>query len=163
MKQEGDEIDRSNQTYQTILDNNTIRGDMVNIVQSIQEGTTKSVSDGSFVDKEGVGSAGWIIEGSVKGNQLQGQNETPESMESQCSLRSEMWGILGIVMSVNALCEEYHITQGSISAKFNGKGTINVLQQMHSITKNSHKHFDIILALQTAIKQSLLKWTFIHL
>ena len=105
---DGDTINRMNQTHQTILNNNTIRGDVFNIIQSIQEGTTKSVSDGSFVDEESVGSAGWIIEGSNKGNQIRGQSETPGSKESQCSHRSEIWGILGIVMSVNALCEEYN-------------------------------------------------------
>lgn len=74
-----------------------------------------------------------------------------------------MWGILGLVMTVNALCAEHDINEGSITAKCDGEGTITVLQYMHPITKNSRKHFDIILALQQALDLSPLLWNFEHL
>ena len=146
-----------------LLDNNSIVGDVDNIIQSLQNGTTKSVSDGSYVREEGTGSAGWIIEGDNEGNQLIGQYETPGSRNSQCSHRSEMWGILGLIMTVNAFCARHNITQGSITAKCDGEGTIKVTQWMHAITKNTRNHFDMILAIKKAIDVSPLKWNFVHL
>ena len=160
---DGDTIYNANHTQQTILNNNFIRGDVDNIIQSIQNGTAKPVSDGSYVREEGTGSAGWIIEGNVEGNQLKGMHETPGTKESQCSHRSEMWGILGIVMTVNSFCHTHNITQGSITAKCDGEGTINILHQMYHITKNGRKHYDIIQALYSAIKVSPIQWTFEHL
>ena len=119
----------------TILDKNLIIGDVRNIIDSIESGNAKAVSDGSYIKEEGVGTAGWIVEGSVRGNQLKGQYETPGSKSSQCSHRSEMWGILGIIMMVNAFCKTHDITNGSVVAKCNGEGTIKILQWLHTITK----------------------------
>jgi hypothetical protein len=160
---EGEPVPRLRPTQQTILDRNETRGNIDNIILSIQQGTAKAVSDGSYVAREGTGSAGWIIEGSVEGNQLRGQQETPGSRDSQCSHRSEMWGILGAVMTINDLCRNHNITQGAITAKCDGEGTINIVQHFHKVTKNSRKHFDIILALKSAIEISPIQWEFRHL
>ena len=160
---EGPKLDQTCHTQQTILQHNTIRGDVRNIIQSIQEGTAKLVSDGSYLKEQGIGSAGWVIEGNIEGNQIRGQHETPGSRESQCSHRSEMWGMLGIIMSVNSICSSHDITNGSATAKCDGEGTINILQWMHAITNNSRKHYDIILAIQKAIEISPITWNFVHL
>ena len=158
-----EEVRRTNKTPHTILNNTSFHGDIRNIIESIQNGTSKSVSDGSWVKEKGVGSAGWIIEGSTQGNQIRGQYETPGSESSQCSHRSEMWGVLGIIMSVNSFCDTYNITEGTITAQCDGEGTINILQWMHPITDNNRKHYDLILALKKAIDISPLTWTFAHL
>jgi hypothetical protein len=97
----------------------------------------KAVSDGSYVESEGIGTAGWIIEGSSDMHQIRGQHKTPGSKSSQCSHRSEMWGMLGIVMTVNEFCTRNSITQGTMTAKCDGEGTINVVQYFHKITGNT--------------------------
>ena len=160
---EGDIVHHANETQQTILDQNTIRGDINNIIQAIHEGNARLVSDGSYVEDRGIGSAGWIVEGNIVGNQIRGQQETPGSEISQCSHRSEMWGMLGLVMTINEFCKAHNITEGTVTAKCDGEGTIKILQWMHGIIKNSRKHFDIILALQQAIESSPVRWQFIHL
>ena len=158
-----DQIDWTDGPRDELLENNMISGDIRNIIESIQNGTTTAVSDGSYIKGEEVGSAGWIIEGDQEGNQLTGQYETPGSKKSQCSHRSEMWGILGIIMTANAFCRTYNIRDGSIVAKCDGEGTIKVLQWLHPITKNSRQHFDLILSIKRAIDASPLQWEFIHL
>ena len=147
----------------TLLNNNTTIGDRNNIIQSIRNGSAKAVSDGSFVPEEGIGTAGWIIEGNTIGNQVKGQFETPGSRSSQCSHRSEMWGMLGIIMTTNAFCLDHNITEGSIIAKCDGEGTIKILTWLHKITKNSRKHYDIITAIQGALDVSPIQWQFVHL
>jgi hypothetical protein len=150
-------------TRQSILDQNEIRGEIDDVIQAIQQGTARAVSDGSYVESEGIGAAGWIVEGTREGNQIRGQQETPGSAASQCSHRSEMWGMVGIILTVNAICKEYNITRGAVTAKCDGEGTINCVKYFHPITKNSRKHFDLILALKTAIEVSPIKWQFLHL
>jgi hypothetical protein len=120
-----------------MLTNNLVTGCTQNIIDSLINGTARAVSDGSYIRDKGVGTAGWIIEGSIEGNQLKGQYETPGSTQSQCSHRSEMWGMLGIIMTTNEFCTRHNITRGSITAKCDGEGTIKILQWLHSITKNS--------------------------
>ena len=166
MSGSGRDIDRAEWLVQppiTLLNNNSISGDVQNIIDSIESGNAKAVSDGSYIREEGVGTAGWIVEGNVQGNQLKGQYETPGSKSSQCSHRSKMWGILGIIMTVNAFCKTHNITNGSIMAKCDGEGTINILQWLHPITKNSRRHFDIILSLKQALDISPIHWDFAHL
>jgi hypothetical protein len=150
-------------TAQTITNHNVVHGDIRNIIQSIHDGTAKLVSDGSYVQEKSIGSAGWIIEGNEIGNQIRGHQETPGPANSQCSHRSEMWGILGLVMTINAICKEHNITEGTVTAKCDGEGTIKILQWLHGIIKNNRKHFDIILGLQQAIELSPIKWKFVHL
>jgi hypothetical protein len=152
-----------NHPQTTIISNNTVHGNLRDIISSIQNGTAKLVSDGSYLAKEGIGTAGWVIEGSQIGNQIRGRHETPGSALSQCSHRSEMWGMLGLIMTINDLCQTHHILHGTVTAKCDGEGTINILSWMHAITKNSRKHFDIIQALQAAISASPIEWKFCHL
>jgi hypothetical protein len=66
-------------------------------------------------------------------------------------------------MSVNSLCEIQGITQGAITAKCDGEGTIKIVQHLHAIIKNNRKHFDLIQALAEAIKISPIQWQFEHL
>ena len=66
-------------------------------------------------------------------------------------------------MSVNNICKTHNITHGSVIAKCDGEGTINILQWMHVITKNSRKYYNIILAIQKVIEISPITWNFVHL
>jgi hypothetical protein len=78
---DGEELPREILPSQTILNNNAITGELGNILQAIRDGTAKAVSDGSYLSTAGIGTAGWIIEGDGKGNQLQGQHKTPGTEE----------------------------------------------------------------------------------
>jgi hypothetical protein len=160
---EGATRDYTTSTEQTITNQNSVHGNIENIIQAIRDGNAKLVSDGSYVKDRSIGSAGWIVEGNEIGNQIRGQQETPGPKNCQCSHRSEMWGILGLVMTVNSLCQTYQITEGTVTAKCDGEGTIKILQWLHGIINNSRKHFDIISALQQAIEASPVTWNFSHL
>jgi hypothetical protein len=160
---EGEVTLGSHPPQQTILNNNQVQGEQEDVIQSIRNGTAKAVSDGSYLQRENIGTAGWIIEGENVGNQIRGRHETPGSAGSQCSHRSEMWGVLGLIMSVNSLCQLHGIQHGSILAKCDGEGTINILNNRHAIIKNNRKHYDMIQALTSAIERSPIQWSFEHL
>ena len=150
-------------TSHTLLDNTVLKGNEDNLLQSIRNGTAKAVSDGSFLNSMDLGTAAFILEGDTVGDSIMGTHETPGSPDSQCAHRSEMFGILGLILMTNAVCKNNNIREGEITAKCDGEGTIKVLQYLHSITKNSRKHFDLIISISKAIQISPLKWTFEHL
>ena len=147
----------------TILDNTISKGNEGRLLQSIRNGTAKAVSDGSFLRSHKLGTASFVVEGETPGDLVQGSHETPGSKSSQCAHRSEMFGILALVLMVNAICKANNIQDGHITAKCDGEGTIKILQQLYSVTKNSRKHYDLIIAITKVVKMSPLKWTFTHL
>jgi hypothetical protein len=156
-------INRNVHTSHTFLDNVTYKGNVGMILQSLRDGSAKAVSDGSFLAKEKLGTAAFIVEGAIPGNYIIGDHETPGSADSQCAHRSEMFGMLALIIMVNRLCDNHGITSGEITAKCDGEGTIKILNYRHKITKNSRKHFDLIQSINSAIQVSPLQWTFLHL
>ena len=122
----------------TILNNATTKGNEEALIQSIRNGTAKAVSDGSYLASHNLGTAAFIIEGDRQGNSIQGSHETPGSLSSQCAHRSEMFGILGLVLMANAICKNNHITEGAIIAKCDGEGTIKNTSK-HVLHNQKHK------------------------
>jgi hypothetical protein len=147
----------------TILDNIKCKGSEEAILQSIRNGTAKAVSDGSFLAQEKLGTAAFILEGDTPGDYIRGAHETPGAPDSQSAHRSEMFGILSIILLVNEVCKVNHIHHGHITAKCDGEGTIKILQRLYKVTKNTRKHFDLIISITKAIELSPLEWTFSHL
>ena len=146
----------------TILDDVNVRGNEIDILDAIRQGKAKIVSDGSFLAEAELGTASWILEGS-KGNYIIGQHETPGDLQYQCAHRSEMFGLLGGILTANALCKANGITSGTITAKCDGEGTILIVQWLHDITNNSRQHYDLIHSIKEAIDVSPLTWTFEHI
>ena len=159
---EGPTINWNLPTPHTILDDVQVRGDANDILESIRQGRGKVVSDGSYLEEEDIGTASWILEGS-KNNYVIGQHETPGDRQYQCSHRSEMFGLLGGILTTNALCEAHGITDGTITAKCDGEGTILIVQWLHAVTNNSRKHHDLIHSIKEALAVSPLTWTFEHI
>jgi hypothetical protein len=160
---EGDTRQDDQQERHMILNEVYCNGDESKVIDAIRSGTAKAVSDGSFLKEQEIGTAAWVIEGNNPNDYILGSYETPGARESQCSHRSETFGLLGTILTVNAICTSNNITEGSITAKCDGEGIIKLLQWLHPITKNSRKHFDLLLAIQRAVEVSPLQWQFTHL
>jgi len=111
----------------------------------------KHSSDGSF--KEGQGIAAWMIYDMrhPKVSLGQGVITTPGSMTAQGSYWSELVGIYGIVMTINALTKYHGHSQGSILTICDGEATLN--KSMKPWTSNPlENHFDIIHAIQVGVR-----------
>jgi hypothetical protein len=155
--------DRRTHKSCTMLDNIFYKGNVTRLLQSIRDGKAKAVSDGSFLQSHKLGTAAFVVEGETTGDLVQGSHETPGSKSSQCAHRSEMFGIFALILMVNALCTKNDIQEGHITAKCDGEGTIKILHNLHVITKNTRKHFDLIIAITKALNKSPLTWTFAHI
>jgi hypothetical protein len=103
-----------------ILDIVTIKGEEDIILQAIRDGTAKAVSDRSFLSTRQLGMAAFTIEGNTPDNFVTGLHETPGSPASQCAHRSEMFGILAVILLTNEICSANQITEGHITAKCDG-------------------------------------------
>ena len=132
------------------------------IVQAIRDGTLSTTSDGSFLNTLELGTAAWIL-ACARHRYAIGRHFTPGPGSAQCSHRSELSGLLGAILQVNDLCTKYNITNGNIELRCDGKGAIDVVNDIFSTSINpSYKHFDILHSIACARKNSPLKWTLNH-
>jgi hypothetical protein len=132
--------------------------DPSHIIKALWEGSAKAISDGSY--KEGYDTAAIIVAGDL-GQRIQDQVVAPGSTEDQSSFCSELTGIYATITLVNALCEYYIITQGSLEFVCDG---LSALTQVfgHSIITTKDLGYDIILAARKARSQSPVIWKTRH-
>lgn len=81
-------------------------GEEADLATALQEGTAIAVADGSLKNKKGT--AAFCILNPAR-DIVTGANETPGSSAVQCSYRSELVGILGILVACRAIWHRYDI------------------------------------------------------
>jgi hypothetical protein len=86
--------------------------DLGTLLQDIRAGTAIAVADGSF--KNGLSTSGFTIRQALSERGITGANRVPGRAEVQCSYRSELAGILGIVTVLSFLHTAYDLTGGSM-------------------------------------------------
>jgi len=92
----------------------------------------------------------------------QGVITTPGSTTAQGSYWSELVGIYGIVMTINALTKYHGHSQGSILTICDGEAALN--KSMKPWTSNPlENHFDIIHAIQVGVRATKIQWTSEHI
>jgi hypothetical protein len=98
-----------------------IQGDLNRLLQTIEDGTAYSGTDGSY--RDGHGTAAFRIQNDL-GDQITGCNITPGLQEHQSAYCSELGGIVGILVLLDLLQQHYdlHIQQFVITCDCNGTG-----------------------------------------
>jgi hypothetical protein len=145
-----------------LLDGASQPNNINTVKNSIEAGSAIAVSDGSFAETSKAGTAGWIIEDPDQLQQLRGTTISPGSTEAQCSHRSELVGILGIISHVNRICTNNQIDHGTITIGCDGIGAIQLVNNDY-FCKSSQKHYDIIKSIKSSIYVSPIKWKFRHI
>jgi len=97
-------------------------GDPKAIVSAIGDGIAMAVSDGSF--KEWSGAAAWTIEGADANTKVTGMCLVPGSEEDHSAYRSELMGLLGIMLTLYGLQEQSRTKTGSIRVCCDGKSAL---------------------------------------
>ncbi|HEY9814429.1 MAG TPA: hypothetical protein V6D20_01275, partial [Candidatus Obscuribacterales bacterium] len=95
------------------------------ISAAIINGTAKAVSDGSY--KSGHSTAGFILLGSNKEQELEGVNTTPGATLEQSAYRAELSGVAGIASALSCLCKTHDITAGTITIGLDGEKALYAL------------------------------------
>ena len=124
-----------------------IQGNGSLISQAINSGTAIAVSDGSF--REGVGTSAFVLEGPNSHGRIVTTNVVPGESEDQSAYRSELAGLYGIISTVEQICLEHSITQGSITIGCDGA---EALRRAAAISQPVHPRDsdgDLIHAIRT--------------
>ncbi len=158
--QERIELNNINLPLVLINDDNENRA---HLIESITQGTAQVVSDGSYNLTRKIGTAGFIIENEYSDSMISGQLDVPGIPSVQCSHRSELMGILGVLYFINGLCNESRLTQGCIELGCDGEGAVTTMQEiLQWNVKSSSKHFDILRSIQHLMRNSPITWKFRH-
>ncbi len=83
------------------------------LLHDLQYGNVIAVSDGSYKESSGLGSAAWTIESLDGQSYISGTSISPGPLSIQNSYRSELVGLLAIVTKIQQLCLRFHIRHGS--------------------------------------------------
>jgi hypothetical protein len=126
------------------------------------DGKAIALSDGSF--KDGFGTSALVIEAEDSEDNIIAVNVIPGNTDDQGSYRSELAGIFGQVIMVNTICKVHGITQGEIECGCDGEGAINkVFSKEDEANTTDGSQFDLLSAIQAAIKASPILWKFRHI
>ncbi len=92
--------------------------------------TTIAVSDGSY--KDTFSTAAWVLEGDTSTGRIVGHVIAPGNGVDHSAYRSELSGILAVMIMVKNLCVYHNIKEGSVELACNGLSTIFVAWQLPS-------------------------------
>ena len=88
----------------------------VEVRRALRRGLLKIVSDGSYDKFNRLGTAAWIIATSRMAY-LIGRHWTPGKASIQGSHRSELSGILEVILQMNIICKRSNVTEGTVELR----------------------------------------------
>ena len=129
--------------YRWLVQNVTIAGLVTEILQELQEGRAKTVSDGSV--KEGRGTAAWIIH-TMKGS-IRGWAHVTPTVGDCSSYRAEMFGIYGAIMTMYGITKFHNVTQFEAVVACDNSTAVQHCEWNNEPTC-THQEMDIMSALR---------------
>ena len=144
--EEGEDVMHSNAVTPIRFQSENIDsfGSRQQLAQKIGEGKAEAVSDGSFNKESSAGAAAWIICSDDDEHAIINGCITTGHPEIQNPYRSELFGILGILIDVTNLCKQFHITAGAITIHCDGKSALDRASANYEMILNNSKHFDVL-------------------
>ena len=97
------------------------------LAHGITDGTATAISDGSF--KKGYGTSCSILRGSTITTRIISINTVPGPTDSQSAYRSELAGISGSLLIIQAICNMHHIQNGCITIGLDGQSAMKSVSQ----------------------------------
>jgi hypothetical protein len=128
-------------------------------IASIKDGSARAVSDGSFKDRFGTAAFTIIAE---RDTSIIGLNIVPGHPSDQGAYRSELAGLFGNILVVNALCQWAGISGGAIKIGCDGLSALNKAFDTWPL-EPADPHFDMLSSLRAMIAKSPLVWTTRHI
>jgi len=121
------------------------------IMEAIQAGMCKAVSDGSF--KDGISTAAWILQNPATLISLTGNTKIPGAFNDQSAYRSELGGLISLVLMIQQICQYYKINTGHVSIACNGLGPLLQCFVKFQDPNPQAPHFDMISSNQNLISR----------
>ena len=118
------------------------------LAHGITDGTATAISDGSF--KKGYGTSCSILRGSTITTRIISINTVPGPTDSQSAYRSELAGISGSLLIIQAICNMHHIQNGCITIGLDGQSAMKSVSQKQQ-PKPQQPDFDLLCDIRTKI------------
>jgi hypothetical protein len=130
------------------------------MAQALMTGTAVAVCDGSYKDE--FGTAGFVLQrGTNKHDTITGAHITPGHPEEASAYRSELGGILAIVIVTEAIASIHDIQTGTMEIGCDCESGLTAIFQ-HTYDTPKQKHHDLIHEIRTKIAASKIKWKSRH-
>ena len=124
--------------------------------ECIQDGSVRCVSDGS--EKDGVGTAAFVLCGGNKELRLTGACVVPGEASDQSSTRSEQMGLYALGLVTLALVRKFGINEGA--ATMGCDGAISLSSTFRDKDYDAEKNnFDLVIATKNVMAETGIKWT----
>ena len=130
-------------------------GSVRKIAEAIENGTAIAVSDGSYVEDRGVGSASWIISSKTKEHYVTAGAISPGPRSIQSSYRSEVLGLLGILENVYNICHTWNITHGKCTIFCDGLSALQQVEESTIETTNTRQSCSDLLSACAQLKSMI--------
>ena len=98
------------------------------LVNALKRGSAIAVSDGSYLEEKGVGTASWVISTDDKKNMITARAISPGQARYQSSYRSEILGLLGILEELDAICKTQYIKRGKCRIFCDGISALHMVE-----------------------------------
>lgn len=136
--------------------------DLTPFANSLQRGYREAIADGSYKKRNGLGTCAWMITLPDDSMECLGASQVPGDPEIMESYRSEIYGILSIIVFVDIISTFYNINDGHITIACD-----NIEAGKHSLLNwNKHspkvKHFDLLWQTWKRRRTKNIKWTYKH-
>ncbi len=112
--------------------------------------------------KDTYGTAAWVLEGDNSAGRIIGRVISPGTGSDQSAYRSELSGILAIMMMVKHICSYHHITDESVELACDRLSALNKTFSQVSILQLDDPNYDLIVAIKHQWLYSPLLWKITH-
>ena len=122
------------------------------VAEAILQGTCTGVCDGSF--KNEFGTACWTIQSDTgPSGQIYGPCVAPGNPSDQNAYRSELTGLYGMAIMIEAICKFHSVTQGKVEIGCDGLQALRNATHNTDIINPKYPHFDLIAATRAAMRR----------
>ena len=139
------------------------KGSLRSLKNSIESGVALAVSDGSYIETEGVSASSWIITTRSQQHFITAGALSPGSPEVQHSYRSELVGLLGILEKLWYICKEENIKRGHCTIACDGLSALKSVGEIVRDTLNTRMTSVDIISACIHLKEIIpIELTFAH-
>ena len=133
------------------------------LATALQNGTAIAVSDGSYLESEGIGTASWVLSTRDKKNMVTAGARSPGDASIQSSYRSELLGLLGILEELDSRCRKWKIGSGKCRIFCDGVSALQMVEDITTLTMTTTLKSCDLLSACVKLKDSIpLELEFIH-
>ena len=130
------------------------------IAQAIIKGNAIALSDGSFKNQRGA--SAWVIEGDNEIGRIKGWNMVPGSNEDQSAYRSELTGLLALLVMTGEICKHHDIMEGSITIGCDGLSALEQTSGEEDIIPLRASDYDILWVIRKRLQTLPIHVNFRH-